>query len=58
MADSNFVVKNGLVANGSFTANSTQFGITSAVVANTTTISIGTATINSTSYTGTANNTS
>ena len=58
MADTPFVAKNGLVANGTFTANSTQFGITGSVTANTTTVAIGSATVNSSVYTGTANNTS
>ena len=57
MTDTPFIVENGLIANGSFTANSTQFGITGSVTANTTTVVIGTATVNSSVYTGTSNNT-
>lgn len=65
MADINFVIKNGLVANGTFIANSTivnaaaitATGLTiGAVAVNSTTINVGTATINSTIYSGTSNN--
>jgi hypothetical protein len=50
-----FCSKNGLVVNGAFTANSTQFGLGS-VTSNTTAISIGGNYINSTSFTGTSAN--
>lgn len=65
MADANFVIKNGLVANGTFRANSTVVnaaaitatGLTiGAVTVNATTVNVGTATINSTNFSGTANN--
>lgn len=65
MADTNFVVKNGLVVNGSFVANGsavnaaniTATGLTiGTIVANGSTINVGTTTINSTIYSGTANN--
>lgn len=63
MADVNFVIRNGLVVNGSFVANGTTVnaaaitatGLTIGVVTvNATTINVGTTTINSTNYTGTA----
>lgn len=73
MAEFDFVVKNGLVVNTSFTANSTRVALGSNVVLNTSSVSvsnslsnvritessvfIGSATVNSTSFTGTANNT-
>jgi hypothetical protein len=66
MADKDFVVKNGLVVNSTFTANSTQFGFSSinstsnGFFANSTAIQIGNSsvnsTINSTTFTGIANN--
>jgi hypothetical protein len=63
MAESNFVIKNGLVVNGSFVANSSA--VNAAAIAatsltigtvsiNATTINVGTTTINSTTYSGSA----
>lgn len=65
MADANFVIKNGLVANGTFRANSTVVNAAAitatsltigAVTVNATTVNVGTVTINSTNFSGTANN--
>lgn len=67
MADKDFVVKNGIVVNTGFAANSTQFTLgnygfpTSGISANSTGISVGTATANvridNTSFSGQANST-
>lgn len=46
MADRDFVVKNGIVVNTSFTANSTQIALGSNVVVNTSSIFVGNATVN------------
>jgi len=66
MSDNSFVVKNGLVVNSTFTANSTQFGFSSinstsnGFFANSTAIQIGNSsinsTINSTAFNGITNN--
>jgi hypothetical protein len=48
MADKDFRVKNGIVVNTAFTANSTQFALGSNVVVNTSTISVGNSTVNAT----------
>ena len=47
MSDKDFVVKNGLVVNTAFTANSTQFGIGSNVVVTPAGITVGTGGVNS-----------
>jgi len=46
MADLDFVVKNGLVVNTSFTANSSQVALGANVLVNTSTISVGNSTVN------------
>lgn len=65
MADTRFVVKHGLVVNGSFTANGSAVNAASisatalsigVVSVNATTINVGTTTVNSTTFTGTSNN--
>jgi hypothetical protein len=54
MADKDFVVKHGLVVNGQFTANSSQFALASinstsnGILANTSTIKIGNSSVNAT----------
>lgn len=65
MADTRFVVKHGLVVNGSFTANGSAVNAASisatalsigVVSVNATTINVGTVTVNSTTFSGTSNN--
>ena len=47
MAEKDFVVKNGIVVNTAFTANSTQVGLGSNVTLTTSTISVGNGSVNS-----------
>jgi hypothetical protein len=56
VADSNFIVKNTLVVNTSFSANSTQLGLTSILVSNaaTTTVSSSNLVAGNNSFTGTS----
>ena len=56
MTDTPFIAKNGIVANGGFTENSTLVSIGS-VSLNTSAVIVGSNYTNSTNFTGTSNNT-